>query len=232
MKKLMIVMMIVIDLGLGFVHAEEMQVDFDGIGINRMNFMEAIKNADSGQNDKITHEQLKPMVVSSGNMEMTVFGLRMLTAMDESIKNAISYSAAHNNQLVRKNLEQLLKTGAFEQKYKFVYGSEKVYRFLDNLTGKGMAQMPDGMNTEIINSSRIYMEYKCVEYAYDRVCVDKMVCKYACVLMGGAAAVYGSVNGVWQIIIPAQIATEVCKDICANVPICVDTPRCVKYAPK
>jgi len=224
MKKLIIAVAALVGLGLGLAHAEG--VDFDGKTIGPMSFMEAIKNTDSSQNDNIVYEQPKPVAVSLGNIGETIFSPRIVIAVDEAIKSVISSSAAYKNQLVKENLEQLLKIGTFEQKYEFVYGNETVYHF-PSLKDPGVAHMLDGRitNTGTVKS----LTHACIETVSETICVDKTVCKYTCILMGGAAAVYGSVNGVWQIIIPAQIATEVCKDICANVPLCTTSERCVKW---
>jgi len=228
MNKLMILTIAVIGLGLVSAHAEEMNFDGNTLSlIGKPGFMEAIQNTSLFQNDNMGCERLKPTVVSLGNTTSTVFSPRMAAALDEAIKGVIYSSARYDNKLVKENLEQLLAKGTFEQKYEFVYGAERVYHFPDSYTGKSVAQEPNGKQASAGNMKSL--THACIETVSETLCVDKTVCKYTCVLMGGAAAVYGSVNGVWQIIIPAQIATQVCKDVCENVPLCTTSERCIKW---
>jgi hypothetical protein len=223
MKKL--VMAVAAVVGLGFISAHAEEVDFDGQANGKLSFMEVIKNADSCQNDKITYEQPKPMAVSFENTKETI-SPSIIIAVDVAIKNVISSSAAQDNKLVKENLEQLLKKGSFEQKYEFVYGAEKVYHFPDQLPGKSVAQIQhEGMDAWATKS----LTHVCIESVPETLCLDKQVCKYTCVIVGATVATWGSVNGVWQIIIPAAVGTEVCKDVCANVPVCTTSQRCVKW---
>lgn len=75
MKKLIIAM--VVSLGVGFVHADEIKADFDGKKGMGVSFMDLLKTADSCQNDKIecaapAPEKVEPAVIVVYNNEVKI----------------------------------------------------------------------------------------------------------------------------------------------------------------
>jgi len=208
------------------IQAQEAAIDFDGGSaspIRSVNF--AIAHAEI---DQEVPEIPAPQMVSSGNRVQEINSLssedleKLNNRLNSSIRTAIDYCDRNHLDVLKNNFADLLTRGTVKEKYGFVNNSSGKYTF-QNKKPFGSAILEPSAGQQ--KGANPY----CVAWGTQNVCVDKTVCKYTCVIVGATAATWGSVNGVWQIIIPAAVGTEVCKDICENVPICADVPYCTQW---
>jgi len=207
--------------------AEDIKVDFDGKK-GAIGFMEAVKAADSCQNDKIACEQPKPVAVSVGNIGMPVkleiegvaakaepvFSPRMVTEMDESIGSAIAYVNSHRlGSQLRNGFECLRDQGTLQQKYEFVYAV------------KGSTHtLPENC----MQPTKSPGVCTCLEYSYREVCHDTTVYKDVCELVAGVCAAGYWVGGIWTIP-ECTAAYMVCKAVATIVPSCLPERYCSSW---
>ncbi|HAH31598.1 MAG TPA: hypothetical protein DCL44_04725 [Elusimicrobia bacterium] len=213
MKRLILAVAAVAGLGLGVVHAEDIKVDFDGKALGGINFMEAIKTADSSQNDNIACEKPKPAAVLTVEAE-PVFSPRMLIAMDEAIGSAMAYVNANNlAPQLRDGFECLRDQGTLEQKYDFVYAVKgSTHTLPENCL---LPTRSPGVCT-------------CSEYSYRDVCHDVTVYKDVCEQVGGLCAAGSWVGGVWTM--PECTATYmICKAVATIIPSCIPERYCSNW---
>lgn len=206
--------------------ANAAEIDFDGRNsgsLRSVNF--AINN--SGINQDIP-EIPAPTVESRKIQDLDIDSMsgddlkRMKHRLNSSIKTAIDYCNKNHLDDMQNNFAALLAHGTIKDKNDFV----------NNRAAKYVFPVMKTLGAEILEASSGQQKGGnpyCVAWGKQNVCVDKMVCKYTCIIVGATVATWGSVNGVWQIIIPAAVGTEVCKDVCANVPICADVPYCTQW---
>lgn len=206
----------------------EINMDFDGKNagsIRSVNF--DLNNAEINQEIPATPAPV-PDINQNAPLTQNIDSMsaddreKLNARLNSSIRTAMDYCNRNRLNDLRDRFAVLLVRGEIKEKFRFVNNPEKKFVFQNNgPIGTALLAAASGQQ----KGGNPY----CVAWGKQNVCVDKMVCKYTCIVVGATVATWGSVNGIWQIIIPAAIGTEVCKDVCANVPICADVPYCTQW---
>jgi len=209
MKKLIIATAAIVGLGLSFVNAAEVKVDFDGElrkgqGLDRTPYYTSV--------DKILKVNgiEVPIPVPAKDIKQLVLSDK---SMDSSILDATKYCEKSNIDIATtQNLKKLLTYGTKAEKNEFLNVSK--YRF------------PERFNElREVNFTSYSLSTKevgvCLSWTTTQVCRDKEVWQTACIL--GSVVCYAAAGAA------CGPAGAVCSLINRVVNECVSVPYCAEY---
>jgi hypothetical protein len=194
MKKLIMAVATVVGLGLGFVHAEE--IDFDGKKTNALRTV----SFDTANSSYMRKEEIaipqpgKPEVVTVSGDAIASSGINkeyLTIKLDWSIKTGIEYCEIHKQFVLKNELIRLLQNGTFAEKYEFVYTTGRKSRRLN-----------------------------CLASHKEEVCIDREVCKNVCT--AGGVVCYVASGGNTLCGPGAAVCSLVCTMVpkCTTVTVC------------